>query len=183
MATTLEIIRGIAQAASHGYDGAIDPETNERHKIGLKRDEGHPINDSRVMDGFKVKFYGNKLCIKYHSEIQLKELHNPKFESEVEQTFEDIKKFLQKEYKKVTGSSLSLTKEGEIDIEAQSMSKIRNWIQASQHYNIGGISDVKDLHDGDERDIDKAFKDFLEIGEKSYSGASKPKNITRKEEK
>tara|TARA_R100000458_G_C8258547_1_gene234313 strand:- start:97 stop:588 length:492 start_codon:yes stop_codon:yes gene_type:complete len=160
MATTLEIIRGISQAASMGYDGALDEEGN-RIKIGLKRDEGHPIHDSRVMDGFKVQFHGNKLCIKYHAEIRLKELHNPKFESEIKQTYEDIASFLKKEYKKVTGNSLTLTKEGDLDIEAQSMSKIRNWIQCFQMYKIGGISDVEPLEANREANPTEAFQKFL----------------------
>ena len=44
MATTLEIIRGISQAAANGYDGALD-DNGERISIGLKRDEGDPITD------------------------------------------------------------------------------------------------------------------------------------------
>ena len=55
MATTLEIIRGISQAASNAHDGAID-EKGEPIKVGLKREEGHPLLDKRVMDGFSIKF-------------------------------------------------------------------------------------------------------------------------------
>ena len=51
MATTLEIINGISQVLSKKYDGALD-ENDEPIKIGLKREEGDPILDSRIMDGF-----------------------------------------------------------------------------------------------------------------------------------
>ena len=70
MATTLEIINGISQVLSKGYDGALD-ENDEPLKVGLKREEGNPLVDSRVIDGFGVKFEsGNCLCITYSSEIK-----------------------------------------------------------------------------------------------------------------
>ena len=76
MATTLEIIRGISQAAANAYDGAHMEGYSSDGKartIGLKREEGDPITDKRVMDGFGVAFHGDKLKISYHSEVQLKE--------------------------------------------------------------------------------------------------------------
>ena len=70
MATTMEIVRGISQVLANSYDGALD-DKGEPIKVGLKREEGHPILDSRVMDGFKVTFHGSQLGISYHSEIKL----------------------------------------------------------------------------------------------------------------
>ena len=69
MATTLEIVRGISQVMANSYDGALD-DNGEPIKVGLKREEGHNINDSRIMDGFKVSFHGPQLCIHYHAEIR-----------------------------------------------------------------------------------------------------------------
>ena len=71
MATTLEIVRGISQVLANSYDGALD-DKGEPIKVGLRREEGHPILDSRVMDGFKVSFHGPQLCIYYHAELSLK---------------------------------------------------------------------------------------------------------------
>jgi hypothetical protein len=109
MATVLEIVRGIQQAASNAYDGALD-ENGEPLKVGLTREEGHPILDKRVMDGFGVSFSGNMLTIKYQGEITLREVYKGDFEAEVEQRLQDIANFLKKEYSKITGESLSLTK-------------------------------------------------------------------------
>ncbi len=67
--------KGLAQAAANAYDGAHDERfvrDGEAKKVGLKREEGCPIMDKRVMDGFNVKFYGNKICIKYQSEYPIK---------------------------------------------------------------------------------------------------------------
>ena len=56
MATTIEIVRALSNIVGElGYDGAHHPD-GEPVKIGLKREEGHPILDKRVMDGFGVKF-------------------------------------------------------------------------------------------------------------------------------
>ncbi len=47
------------------------------------------------MDGFKVSFHGNKLCIHYHAEIKLKDVYANGFESDLEQMIEDIASFYQ----------------------------------------------------------------------------------------
>ena len=79
--TTLEIIQGLSQAAANAYDGGHDERftlDGQVRKVGLKREEGCPIMDSRVNDGFSVKFYGNKICINYQSDIRLRDVHQSK---------------------------------------------------------------------------------------------------------
>jgi hypothetical protein len=163
MATTLEIIRGISQAAANAYDGALD-DKGEPLKVGLKREEGDPILDKRVMDGFSVKFHGNLLSILYHAEVDLKNVHGSKFEGEVEQMIEDIASFLKKEYKKVTGNTLSLTKDGEASVHLEYMSRIRCWVTANCSYKIGGIDEVEPVSKDSEDRIEKNFRDFLNLG-------------------
>jgi hypothetical protein len=139
----LEIIRGLSQAASLAYDG-LDSD-GERIKAGLKREEGHLINDKRVIDGFGVKFHGNKLIVTYHGEVNMKEVHarGPKrFEEEMESMFGDITSFLKKEYKKATGKTCTLKSVGEADSILQRMSSIRNWVQSQKVYEIGGLGDA-----------------------------------------
>ena len=63
MATVYDIVKGINQAAANAYDGAHKARFTTKEKddpIGLKREEGCPINDSRVMDGFKVRIAGSQ---------------------------------------------------------------------------------------------------------------------------
>ena len=74
MATVYEIVEGLSQAAANAYDGATD-DKGEPLKAGLQREEGDPILDKRVMDGFGIKFYGNMTCLSYMSEVQLKEVY------------------------------------------------------------------------------------------------------------
>ena len=97
MATTLEVIRGISQAMAYAYDGGHDArytDDGEAHTVGLKREEGDPLLDKRVMDGFKIKLRDDKLCIHYHAEVQLKDVHDKNFESDLESMINDIAKFI-----------------------------------------------------------------------------------------
>tara|TARA_R100001510_G_C7652116_1_gene209916 strand:- start:427 stop:990 length:564 start_codon:yes stop_codon:yes gene_type:complete len=143
--TTLEIIQGLSQAASNMYDGVHDERFSldgQVRSAGLRREEGCPIMDSRVNDGFSVKFYGNKICINYQSDIRLKDIYNSKdFEGDIVRQLTEIKKFLQKEYKAVTGKSVTLTADGEPKVLVQSTSRVRSFVQAYQHYKISGVKE------------------------------------------
>ena len=177
MATTYEIVQGIHQAAANAYDGALD-EKGEPVKLGLKREEGNPITDSRVMDGFKIKIMADKLSILYQSEIGIKDAHDKNFETEIEQTINDVANFLKKEYKKIMGDNLTLTKQGDPDILIQRISNRRVDLQCIASYKIGGLKDVDPLDTGSEDRVDDAIKNFLAIGKDKYPGAKKPKNVT-----
>ena len=175
--TTMDIINGIAAAVANTHDGALDDEGNPQ-EIGLRREEGRPLLDQRVMDGFRVKLHGNKLCIMYHSECKLKDVHDKRFEGDVEDIIDNIEKFIKKEYRKVTKQTLGLKKEGETDIMMQYVSRVRSFVQATRWYKVNsyekGVEEVG--VPSDEKRIEDGFKKFLALGEKS----PKPKNVTNK---
>ncbi len=129
--------------------------------------------DSRVNDGFSVKFYGDGICINYQSDVTLKEVHNPKYEQEVERMLNEIKKFLQKEYKSITGNSVTLKKNGEVKVLVQSTSRVRSFVQAYQHYTISGIKAGED-YEPSVRDITRKFLE--------QNSTKKPRNVTRKKD-
>lgn len=167
-AKELEIIRGIAQAASMGYDGALDEEGNPI-KVGLKREEGNPITDSRHMDGFKISFRGPILCIKYQTECKLKDVHQNGFEDGIASTFSDIAKFIKSQYKKNTGKNLSLKAIAEPKTHVQRISSVRTQLNSYQDFNIGGMKESeKSYRDLDEpsqgRKVDDAIKKWIELG-------------------
>ncbi len=167
MATTLEVIRGISQALAYSYDGGHKESYNddgEAHSFGLKREEGDPLLDKRVMDGFKVKIHGDELHILYHSEVQLKEVHSNNFESELESMINEIANFIKKEYKKVTGDTLTLTAEGEVNAIVQNTSRVRTWVQANRCYKIGGIDSVIAVGEASEERLNDSFKKWLSLG-------------------
>ena len=158
MATTLEIINGISQVLANSYDGALD-ESGEPVKIGLRRDEGNPLIDRRIMDGFSAYISGDRLNIKYHAEIPLKEVHSNGFEGEMESMVEKVKSFLQKEYRKVTKSSLSLSDPSEVDVLVEYISRVRCSVKVHKCYALGGVPEEQE-----EREIPKEFENFTKLG-------------------
>ena len=175
---TLEIVQGLAQAAANAYDGSHDERYSldgQAHKVGLRREEGHPIIDSRIMDGFSVKFYADTIIINYQSDVRMKELKDSKFEQEVERMLNDIKKFLQKEYKTITGNSVTLTKKGEPKMIVQTTSRVRTFVQAYQHYKISGIKNMDPILDPSKDTTREITRKFL-----AQSTDKRPSNDTRK---
>lgn len=181
MATVYEIIQGLSQAAANAYDGATD-DKGEPLKAGLQREEGDPILDKRVMDGFGVKFYGNMMCLSYMSEVQLKEVYASGFESDVEQRMADIVSFLKKEYRKITGESVTLTKEGEIDVHVQNSSRVRSWVNAKLHYKVGGLNEDNAVRAEQDTKPEANWEKFVSQGGWTGDGGKRPQNDTRKKE-
>ena len=159
----LEIIQGLAQAAANAWDGGHDERfalDGKERKVGLRREDGCPIMDSRVMDGFNVKFYGDMMCISYQSDIKLKEVYAGGFESEMESMINEIKNFLQKEYKAITKKSVSLKKDGEIDVIVQNTSRVRTFVQAKQHFKISGL-EMDPILAPSEKKTDNVIKEWI----------------------
>lgn len=178
MATVYEIVQGLSQAAANAYDGALD-ENGEPLLAGLKREEGDPILDKRVMDGFNVGFYGNMMCLSYMSEVHLKEVYANGFETGVESQLAEIVKFLQKEYKKITGNSVSLTSEGEIDIRVENSSRVRSWVTAKMHYKVGGFAEDMQVAAPSKERLESNWRSFVEQGGWDGEGGTRPDNDTR----
>ena len=163
MATTLEIINGISQVLANSYDGALD-ESGEPVKIGLRREEGNPLIDHRVMYGFGAHIAADRLHIKYHAEIPLKEVHANGFESEMESMVEKVKSFIQKEFNKVTKSSLSLSDPSEVDVLVEYISRIRCSVKVHKCYKIGSLETESNMPDSSERPVDPAFEKMVKLG-------------------
>ena len=112
------------------------------------------------------------MILNYQREVHNKEVMDNKLKTEVETAIEEVANFLKKEYKKITGETLSLKKlPGNVIGNVQSTSRVRSWVQASCMYEIQGI-DKEDLADTSKRDIDSAIKSFLEAGK----NAKRPEN-------
>jgi hypothetical protein len=150
-----------------------------QEKIGLNREEGHPLLDRRVIDGFRVRFAGDKMIVTYQSEVKLKEVHpRQQFENEIERKFGDILKFLKKEYKSIKQHAVSLTEQGDANILVQNISNYRTWVQASKQYMIGGLDSTqpiaKNTVDSFDKNYQKNFKKFLD-----HSSDKRPSNDKR----
>ena len=134
-------VQALAQAAAYCYDGAVDA-NGETHDIGLRREKGHVINDSRQIDGFKVRFAGPIMTITYQADIKLREVYAGGFEEEMERVMADIAKYLSTSASRMLGKRVSLKEEGEIDVLVQSTSNVRVWATALKKYKISGMKGV-----------------------------------------
>ena len=116
----------------------------------------------------------------------MKEVAQNGFENEISGMIGKIATFLKKEYKTITGNSLTLTKIGEPSILVQKLSNYRTDVRATCDYKIGGINDVEEIRGSSEDRLDKAVRDWLSLGRKEAtyaggtSGKTRPKNDTRK---
>ena len=178
MASILDVVKGLSQAAANAYDGSHVEELQadgRARTAGLSREDGHYINDRRVIDGFKVSFHGPILRVKYQAETRIKDVQDNGFENEIISKLKDIVKFLKKEYKAITGETVALTLEGEHQILVQRISNYRTDVQAQCDYKIGGLTDVGEVNSGSDKErADKAIKDFLALGRDK---AKKPSNV------
>ena len=166
MATTLEIIQGIYQAAANAYDGAHDERftTGDPKKIGLTREEGCPIIDSRVSDGFGVKIIGDMLQINYEANVRIKDVYSGRFEEECELKLQAIADFIKKEFRSLTGNNLTITPQGECKSIVQHTSRVRTFVMAHRLYKIGGMQGVETLGEAVEDPMDVKFQKFLKEG-------------------
>tara|TARA_Y100000310_G_scaffold298505_1_gene332499 strand:+ start:1465 stop:2010 length:546 start_codon:yes stop_codon:yes gene_type:complete len=172
----VDIVRGIGAASSNMFDGASD-EKGEPIKIGLKREDGNPMLDKRVIDGCKVRCNGKTLIVSYHSELLLKDVYSQKLEDELEQTMSDIVSYLKKQYRKITGNTLSLKEKGEVDARVEKTSRVRVFVTASKQYEISSMTDVENIKEPSKDGLEKDFRNFLDQG--GWDGP-RPKNDKRK---
>jgi hypothetical protein len=180
-----EIVRGISQAMSIVYDG---PTYNEDldNKVGLRREEGNPLLDKRVMDGFRVKVSGRKLTINYHTEVPLREITSMgagKYENEIESMIEKCMTFLKKQYKSATQKTLSVKelkkelKSGksvkDFDVLIQPISRFRTSVTAHKSYELTGIPEQEEYRSEIVDQYEKYHKNLFKEKKKSESAPKK----------
>lgn len=181
MADILSVIQTIAQVVrGKGYDGALD-DKGKSVKIGLRREEEITIHDPRLIDGFRVKFSGDKMLLTYQAEIRLAEVSVAGFESKIKQILSDIYSFIKTEYRKLANKELNISKEGQPDIKVESISNVRAILKATQAFNLKNTSagSIESEESTDEK-LKKTMKKFLEFGKKSYPDALKPTNVSHR---
>jgi hypothetical protein len=110
------------------------------------------------------------MIINYQSDVMMRDFKDDGFENEIVQTINEVKKFLQKEYKTITGKSVSLTAKGEPQMIVQTTSRVRTFVQAYQHYKIGGLS-MDGIGQPSEPTVRDITKKFLETAK-----AKRPQN-------
>ena len=94
----------------------------------------------------------------------------------------DIVSFLRKEYRKITGESVTLTKEGEIDVHVQNSSRVRSWVNAKLHYKVGGLNEDNAVRAEQDTKPEANWEKFVSQGGWTGDGGKRPQNDTRKKE-
>jgi len=144
--SVLDVLRTISSICSkYGHDGALGDD-GKPIDFGLDRDLGDPIKDSRVMDGFKVRFGGPYLYITYQGAVNLKDIHRrggKDFEDDIERKFKRVSSFIKEEYGKMKMGRLRLKDEGPSDTRIQRISNYRNFCTSIKRYLISNISTTK----------------------------------------
>ena len=77
---------------------------------------------------------------------------------------EKVKSFLQKEYKKVTKSALSLSDPSEVDVLVEYISRIRCSVKVHKCFKIGGVKSEINDPESTERPTDPAFEKMVKLG-------------------
>ena len=155
MSEILEIVNGISQALSEKHDGGVE--------FGLEREQKTSMYEKRIVDGFGVSFHGNKITVKYHSEVPLTRVHGKDFKGEVEGMMKDISKHLKEKYKQVKKKTLVLKEEGDCNIMVQTPNRRTAFVNAAQTYSLG-LDEAKDeMSKKFEERSDRYSKQWLNI--------------------
>jgi hypothetical protein len=168
----VKMVSAIYQAAERGTHGAKDKDGKE-YKTGLKREVD--VKSSNF-DGFKVKIQDNLLTINYQLEM-----HNfdssqkiEQVERDIKSTLTSIKKFIQSQYKDITGKTLRLAQEEEPKIVMAPISMVRTSFLGKWVFKISGIESTQT-----EREENETAKKVIKTLDKK---AEKPKNVSRKDD-
>jgi hypothetical protein len=172
-----DVVKGIWAAVHNKHEGAID-ENGKPVEIGLKR-EDQPITDKKVMDGFGISMHGNILLVRYHSVEPIQDLHQKKFEKQVESRINEIVAYIKKEFDKHTGSSLRLKEAGEVSVLVETGNRIKVMVKAQRPYEVLNLKDSVNLV-GNKSSTEK-IEAIAAANKKLVKGALKPRNVTRKD--
>ena len=111
-----------------------------------------------------MKIVGDMLQINYEANVSLSSVYAVGFEEECERKLQAIADFLKKEYKVITGKSLSLSPQGEAKCLVQNTSRVRTFVMAHKMYKIGGMQDVTTLGEAVTDSVAINYQKFLEEG-------------------
>lgn len=176
--TLAEVMKVLHQIQAASYDGALTFD-GKPLKIGMMREDLDEYHRRKV-DAFSVSSAMPDIVrIKYTSQCRLQEIHENKgFEDDTYQVVEAIKNHLQKEYKRISGKSVTLSEQKKTPINIQYISKVNCYLTTMIEYKVGGgVGKDEDL--SHKPSVDDAIKNWL----KKAKEAKRPSNDTRPQDK
>ena len=155
---SMEIVQAISQAIHNKHHGSGE-------EIGLRRENKE---SNVILDGFGVKFSGDELTIVYNSEENIENAHDPKFESIVEETVDNVASYIKKEYKKYGKGNLTLKPVGEIMVDGTTVNRRTLKVIAKKTYKIGKLEETEELVQPSEKSketekLEKALQEFRKL--------------------
>jgi AraC-like DNA-binding protein len=144
--TLAEVMKVLRQIQSHSFDGALSFD-GKPLKIGMMREDVDEFH-RRKIDAFSVSSaLPNVVRIKYTSQCKLEEVQGNKyFEDDVFEVVGAIRNHLQKEYKRMTGKSVTLSETKKHPIDIQYMSRVNCYLSTCVEYKLGeGVGKDEDL--------------------------------------
>ena len=77
---------------------------------------------------------------------------------------ESVKSFIQKEYKKLKKSALTLSEPSEVDVLVEYISRIRCSVKVHKCYKISALDSETNTPESEERPTDPAFEKMVKLG-------------------
>lgn len=143
-ATILDVLKGISQVVANTRDDnkGITGEGEPVKTDALQREEELTIHDPRVMDGFSIKIMADRLQITYNVRERMRNVSESDFKKKMQDTVDSVASYIKKEYKNVTGKSLSLDREDECKIVVQTLSSIKTHVQCICVYKVAQLKEL-----------------------------------------
>jgi hypothetical protein len=132
---SIEIVQAISNAVHNKHHGARGDKQEWRRSDDPK--------ELVMLDGFNVKFAGDKLIVSYNSEESFANSHDPKFERKIEETLDNVASYIKNEYKKYATGTLRLKEIGEANVLVETMNRRTIKVTASKVYEITNLKDVE----------------------------------------
>lgn len=154
--TEYEIMSAIATAVSQSSNYLDSKKHNDYEK---EADKQYWVCWEEPVSAVKCRFKDNKLIISFTVEtINPLKLDNH-YENKVNATLEDVISGVKSRYKKITGKSLSLTKDSDVFEQVTPLSHKRQIRVYTCVYTIGGIKSFKDQYEKDVKELLKSAID------------------------
>lgn len=124
----------------NGLSSALVKTKEDYDNADMNMEKGDYHKDKDLADGLNIFFVDDKLIVKYHAFVNLEDLKNDedsKFAKETEEAVTSAVKKMKEHYKEITGSSVSLKKDGKMTLELIATSLRNSGVVAKVVYTIG----------------------------------------------
>ncbi len=122
----------------------------------MDKDKGTWYKDRCLNDGFKVSFTDNKMVITYSKDVPRQSIRdNKKHESELNDMVNQAVSWIKKNFKEITGKSVTLTKDSDPLLRYDQYSNQREFVRMTTVYKIGKVESNFDTENDYRKSLEK----------------------------